>query len=64
MDESRNKIVKDLNAIEKGKKVKVILAVESGSKAWNIQSLDSDFDAVALKAAQIAKKKVAKKKKQ
>lgn len=40
----RNKRVKGLDAIEKEKKVKVVLAVESGSKAWNIQSFDSDFD--------------------
>ena len=44
MNESKNKILKGLNTIEKEKKVKVLLAVESGSKAWNIQSLDSDFD--------------------
>jgi len=44
MIESKNKILKGLTTIEKEKKVKVLLAVESGSKAWNIQSLDSDFD--------------------
>ena len=40
----KNKIIKALKNIEKEKKIKILLAVESGSRAWNFQSLDSDYD--------------------
>jgi hypothetical protein len=42
--EMKNRIVKELNEIEKNYDVKVIYACESGSRAWGFASEDSDYD--------------------
>ena len=38
------KIIKELENIEKECDVKIILASESGSRAWGFPSSDSDYD--------------------
>ena len=40
----KQKIIKELDRIEKEYGVKIILASESGSRAWGFPSNDSDFD--------------------
>jgi len=40
----REKILKELNRIEREEKVKILYAVESGSRAWGFASKDSDYD--------------------
>ena len=38
------RVVADLDSIERDENVRVLLAVESGSRAWGFASVDSDFD--------------------
>lgn len=40
----RDKILKELERIEKTEHVKILYAVESGSRAWGFESKDSDYD--------------------
>jgi predicted nucleotidyltransferase len=40
----QDKIISELDSIEKTRDVKIILASESGSRAWGFPSNDSDYD--------------------
>ena len=40
----KDRIVEELDGIEKTRNVKIVLAVESGSRAWGFPSNDSDYD--------------------
>ncbi len=40
----REKIIEELNRIEKEEHIKILLAVESGSRAWGFAGSDSDYD--------------------
>lgn len=40
----RERILKELQAIEEKENVKIIMAIESGSRAWGFASPDSDYD--------------------
>jgi len=40
----QDKIISELDSIEKEYDVKIILASESGSRAWGFPSNDSDYD--------------------
>ena len=40
----KEKIIEELNKIEKVENVKIIYAVESGSRAWGFAGTDSDYD--------------------
>lgn len=42
--EMKEKIIEELNKIEKIENVKIIYAVESGSRAWGFAGTDSDYD--------------------
>jgi len=39
-----DRILEELNGIEKSRNVKIVLAAESGSRAWGFPSNDSDYD--------------------
>ncbi len=40
----REALVREIDALERGERVRVLLAVESGSRAWGMASEDSDYD--------------------
>ena len=40
----KEKIIEELNKIEKIENIKIIYAVESGSRAWGFAGTDSDYD--------------------
>ena len=40
----REKIIEELNRIEKEEHIRILLAVESGSRAWGFAGSDSDYD--------------------
>ena len=40
----REKILQEIERIEKTEHVKILYAVESGSRAWGFESKDSDYD--------------------
>jgi hypothetical protein len=40
----RQRIVTELDAIERDEDVRILFAVESGSRAWRFPSRDSDYD--------------------
>lgn len=40
----RDRIQRELDAIERQESVRILLAVESGSRAWGFPSTDSDYD--------------------
>ncbi len=40
----REKIIEELNRIEKEENIKILYAVESGSRAWGFAGEDSDYD--------------------
>ena len=42
--EMRKEIINKLKEIEKKEHVKIIYAIESGSRAWEFESVDSDYD--------------------
>jgi predicted nucleotidyltransferase len=42
--EMRARILAELEGVERGHGVEIVLAVESGSRAWGFPSLDSDYD--------------------
>lgn len=45
MDEkTKDRIIKELEIIEKKENIKVLFAIESGSRAWGFESKDSDYD--------------------
>jgi uncharacterized protein len=49
MAQSFQRIISDLDDIERDEKVPVLFAVESGSRAWGFASADSDFDVYGLR---------------
>src|SRR5438128_11284249 len=40
----RERVLEELNRIERQHNVRILLAVESGSRAWGFASPDSDYD--------------------
>src|SRR5438093_13788617 len=40
----RERVLEELNRIERHHNVRILLAVESGSRAWGFASPDSDYD--------------------